>query len=286
MSGADFIDAGGKGRHDWWRTLTVLAITVGATLGGALAIRGAVLPSMQDRLGDAPEIVRSAALALMAGAIFAVAMVALFICVRWLHQRSIHSLLTSASRFRWSHLLIGLGISAGLVGVSTWWLDPASMKSFADVPLSTLALCGVAMLVGFAIQAPAEEILFRGYLLQVARRGFRSRWAAALLSGTLFALAHLGYGLESAAFSLASAVAATLFVVLLGGLEFSMGAHIGNNLIIAFLFQDLSNANAPSAAGFDWRALGVSIGVLVVEVLIVLWLRQRGRSRAVSPAAP
>ena len=115
-------------------------------------------------------------------------------------------------------------------------------------------------------------------------RGFRSVWAAACLSVVLFTLAHFGYGIESAISSLTFALGMTVVVVLLGGLEFAMGAHIGNNLIIALLFQDLSDANAPSASGIAWDELAAQAGIMLVLIIVATLTRLSSRrARSVQP---
>jgi hypothetical protein len=275
MSGADFIDARALGRHGWARTLGTVALTVAGVAVVLVPTRLLVLPWLQANGADMPEPLRSGLLALMAGLIFTGAMAGLFLGVRLLHGRSLRSLVTSAPRLRWGQTLLGFGLSGLLVGGLGWLLDPGAVKPLAEVDPRILGFSAMAMLVGFSIQAPAEEVVFRGYLLQVARRGFRSRAAAVVLSVALFTLAHLGYGLESALFSLTSAIGLTVCVLLLGGLEFAMGAHVANNLVVAFLFQDLSDANAPSAAGVDWTELAANIVVMGVLVATAAVLARR-----------
>lgn len=274
MTASAFIRAQGLGRHGWARTLGTLALMVGAGVIGVLAARAALLPILRTTLADAPEPVRSGALALMAGGIFACVLAGLFVGVRWLHDRPILSLMTAAPRFRFGQLLLGLCLTAGLVGGAAYGLNPGSLKPLSDVPLVPLAGSFLMMLLGFSIQAPAEEIIFRGYILQVGRRGLGSAWAAAGLSMVLFTLAHVGYGVESAISSLTFAVGLTVLVLLLGGLEFAMGVHIGNNLIITFLLQDLSDANAPSAAGVAWDELIANAAVILVLIGVAALIRR------------
>lgn len=276
-----FIKANGLGRHGWARTLGTLALMVAAGTAGAFAVRSFVFPIVRTALADAPEPVRSGALALMAGAIFACALAGLFTGVRWLHGRPIRSLCTTTRQFRVGHLLLGMILSGCLIGVTAYALDPGSMKQPSDLSFWALGFGFLAMLIGFSVQAPAEEIIFRGYILQVGRRGFRSDWAAASLSILLFTLAHFGYGIESAIGSLTFAVGLTVVVVLLGGLEFAMGAHIGNNLIIAMLFQDLSDANASSSSGIAWNELAANAGIMLILIAVAALI-----SRLARPALP
>ncbi len=275
MSATAFIRAQGLGRHGWARTLGTLALMIVLAVLAALAARGGAFPILRTTLADAPEPIRSGALALVAGALFGSALIGLLIGVRFLHGRPARSVVTTARRFRWLHLILGFLVSAGLVGALGYLLDPEGLKPLDTLPIGTLALSALMLLAGFAIQAPTEEVLFRGYILQVGWRGFRSPWLTAGLSVVLFTLFHFGYGIESALFSLISAVGLLIVVLLLDGLELTMGAHVGNNLIVAFLFQDLSNANAPSASGIAWDELAANAGVMTALILLALALRRR-----------
>jgi membrane protease YdiL (CAAX protease family) len=192
---ASFIQADGQGRHGLARTLGGPALTIGAGIAAAFAARGLVFPILKANLTDAPETVRSAALALTARGMFACALVGLFLGVRYLHGRPIRSLISTAARSRFGHLLLGLIVSGGLIGVVGYVMHPSAMKPLTDLPLAAVACSYLAMLIGFSIQATTEEVLFRGYIMQVAWRGFRSIWAAAGLSAVHFSLAHLGYNL-------------------------------------------------------------------------------------------
>lgn len=278
MSAPAFIRAQELGRHGWPRTFGTLALAVGGGLAGVLLARTFALPWMQMQLADSPEPVRSAALAVMAGAIFACVLAGLFAGVRLLHRRPLLPVLTTAGRFRTGQLIFGFLVSATLVAGLGYALDPSDMKAFDAIPGQVLAVVVTAMLAGFVVQASAEEILFRGYMPQVGWRIGRSLWMALLPSIGLFTLGHVGYGLESALFSLITALGLTAVVLLLDGLELAMGAHIGNNFVVALLVQDLSDVNAPSASGLDWAELGANAAVMLTLIAVAFVLRSRRRA--------
>jgi len=281
MTSAAFIDAQGQGRHGWLRTMGTLGLIIAGAVVVLIPVRVLVFPWLQANGADMPEPIRSGILALAAGALFAGVLAGLFMGLRWLHRRSVSSVLTTAPRFRLSHALIGFTVTVVLVGGVGILMDPEGIKPLADFDPGIVAFSLVAMLIGFGIQASAEEVLFRGYILQVAQRALRSRWAAAALSIGLFTVAHYGYGVESAVFSLITAVGLTACVLLLNGLEMAMGIHVANNLVVGFLFQDLANANAPSASGFAWDQIAADAAIMVALVGIAFALRRL----ALRPAA-
>jgi membrane protease YdiL (CAAX protease family) len=80
-------------------------------------------------------------------------------------------------------LMMGFVVLVGyaLVDGATWEIN-------SDAPRAALALIGG--LIGFAIQGPAEEVLFRGYILENARQEWGLR-AALVVSSVSFSLLHL-----------------------------------------------------------------------------------------------
>jgi CAAX protease family protein len=80
-------------------------------------------------------------------------------------------------------LMMGFVVLVGyaLVDGATWDVN-------SDAPRAALALIGG--LIGFAIQGPAEEVLFRGYILENARHEWGLR-PALVVSSVSFSLLHL-----------------------------------------------------------------------------------------------
>lgn len=92
-------------------------------------------------------------------------------------------------RRRW---LRGALVAAGMMGfvvlVGYTLVDGASWDTNPDAARASLVV--VVGLIGFAIQGPAEEVLFRGYILQ----NLRGQWGlapAVVISSVAFSLVHL-----------------------------------------------------------------------------------------------
>jgi membrane protease YdiL (CAAX protease family) len=87
--------------------------------------------------------------------------------------------------------LRGAGVAALMMGfiVLVWYtlVDGATWDTNTDAVRAAVVVVGG--LVGFAIQGPAEEILFRGYILENVRAEWGPRWAVAV-SALGFALLH------------------------------------------------------------------------------------------------
>jgi membrane protease YdiL (CAAX protease family) len=87
--------------------------------------------------------------------------------------------------------LRGAAIGALMMGgiVLVWYtlVDGATWSRNADVGRASLGL--VAGLVAFVVQGPSEEILFRGYILQIVAARWSLAWGIGV-SAVLFAVLH------------------------------------------------------------------------------------------------
>ena len=114
----------------------------------------------------------------------------------------------------------------------------ASLLDFPDRPLTAWIHChqgdpgsGAWALLGLSAQTFAEEFIFRGYL---TRGDFLSRpkvpLAAALISGFLFGAMHVPNGAPQAVSAACFGIATSLIAVRTGGIAFTFGLHLTNNL--------------------------------------------------------
>jgi membrane protease YdiL (CAAX protease family) len=108
-----------------------------------------------------------------------------FVDGRPLRQLGLHGL--HAAR-KWVR---GAGVAALMMGfiVLVWYtlLDGAVWTINPDSTRATVVLIGG--LLGFLIQGPAEEVLFRGYIFENVRGAWGVRWAV-VVSAVAFALFH------------------------------------------------------------------------------------------------
>lgn len=201
------------------------------------------------------------------------------------YRRPMSSFLWPARPFRPGLLFAGLGVMAvlvlvaGLIGRELGFA--VDMPAFDPAyPLDT-RLIYIAAAVGLLlIAAAAEEVVCRGLLLQITAGFTRRAWLLCLLNGLVFSALHLDPDpVAFVARALSGAVWAWA-ALRLGGLEFAIGAHWANNLMIA-LFGEPFSAAAQVGQGYSPEALmldgGVSAGVLVA---IEWWVRRRRASAA------
>jgi membrane protease YdiL (CAAX protease family) len=131
----------------------------------------------------------------------------------------------------------------------------------------------------------AEEVLFRGYILQAVARMSRRWWLRLLVPAALFTLAHIANnefqtgGLWAAADYTAVALYLGYLALRSGGLEHAIGVHLGlNTALLAFVGLSVGDFQTPTVvliAVSDFR-LGLLGTVIICAVHYLLVMRRSG----------
>ncbi|GMG83606.1 hypothetical protein LNKW23_28190 [Paralimibaculum aggregatum] len=248
------------GRPGSWRP----AVGVLAVLAGWLIV-GTVLSAATGGLalrGGSP-----AGVALLLGS-FGGIWLGLAVALRALHGRGLASLWGGAAGRRWRGLALGAGIGAGLHAATALLALPlAGLPGRSALALADWAAWLPLLALGVALQAGAEEAVFRGYLVQEIGRRLRHPLAWAVLPSALFGALHYAphlpgwSALAYVAVSFLFGLSASLLVWRFGGLAAAFGLHAAINFL------------GLTVAGLDGVAAGAQ-----------LWLYDAGRAEALLAA--
>lgn len=263
----------------------LIAFVGGVLFAGLMAAIAAAWLSFGERPGLLLELLReprrnwelvSAYKALSVLAVefgfLAVWFFAVWLALALVHRRPLRTALTGAPRFRWRQLwasfaamlvllLAGLGVQAVI------W--PGELELSFEPARFFLMLPWVAGML--ALQVLAEEMVFRGYLLQ-ALRLLLPAWAVWFAVSALFALAH-GLNPETA-----SEVGFLILFFIMGGyltflafysngLEAALGVHLANN-VMALLVVGNPLSNFPTST-ILWAPAPGLVESLVAVVLVL-----------------
>ncbi|MCE2998853.1 MAG: CPBP family intramembrane metalloprotease, partial [Betaproteobacteria bacterium] len=268
------------GRRGWRYWVGLPAIVVLWLQGGGEAYEAAlVLP-----LGVVTEFV-----ALNASIL--VLLVATVLVVTLLHRRSWRTLVTPYPAIDWRRMAAAAAVWGGLLllfalieaalypGRYVWTFEPALWWPFA-----------AAVLLLTPLQCFAEELAFRGYLVQGLGRLWAAPWFVIIASALLFTLPHLlnpevgAYGFWLMA---ANYFAMGLFLAWItlrdGRLELAIGAHAANNVLLALTVNyEASVFDTPSMFTADTLDPAYSLLTLVISAAVfALWaFRNRVPGRA------
>jgi membrane protease YdiL (CAAX protease family) len=177
-----------RNRFDQWRAGWRILVYLVVLLGVGLAVRAGVRLLVPN--SDGSSMV-SWAYSLSLAAIDLGLILTAFVVFKWFDRRPASFVGLGFER-RWLAELAG-GVAVGIVstGGLTLVLVLSGMVSLELSPLAGEALRVMPRyLLLFTVAAAAEELVFRGYILQALAEGSR-RWVAAVLTSLPFAVVHL-----------------------------------------------------------------------------------------------
>ncbi len=247
-----FIDLAKQGRNNWWRYLLSLALILAFPLTVAIiasAVSGAVgyhAFGETENPGTGRDPITSF---IELGVFDASLIVGILLGIRIVHRRPFLTLITPNRSIDWRKIRKSSILFLGLVTLSTlvdYSLNPSTYQ-FRLNPGRFLIFAPVAIVL-VPIQTTAEELLFRGYLLQSMALLTRNRAALVLASGALFMIPHLANPEMSVGFwSMAFyyfLVGGILTIITLrsNSLEMTIGIHAAINLFAALIVNYANSA--------------------------------------------
>ena len=173
------------------------------------------------------------------GALFGLLLLSFVAAARLAHGKTFADIIGA---WRWRLFGQGLAIWILVLLASTlidFLIAPTGFKVTANA--QTLTLAAVA-LGGLAIQTFAEEFVFRGYLTQGLLVATRRVIPTALISGVLFGAMHIPNGWPQAASATVFGVILALIAIKTGGIAFTSGLHLANNVFGAVVLISSGDA--------------------------------------------
>ncbi len=185
------------------------------------------------------------------------------------HQVRPRWLSSVGPRIRWRYLL-------GCLAIAAITLNGMLLLSGAaqDEPLNFGLQQGFwgflpVIILTSPIQAMAEEIFFRGYLMQALGSLVRAPWFGVVVSSVVFALLHGTQNLPLFVDRLAFGLLAALLVWRTGGLEAGIAAHVMNN-VCAYLIAGTTSSIATLKAikEIGWLDAAFDVGGFAVFAIV------------------
>jgi uncharacterized protein len=186
----------------------------------------------------------------------------LVVAVKGLHGRPLLTLVTPGTRIDWRRMAHGAAVWGGIAAVivlAEHALHPGRY-AFTLEPARFLPFL-LLVLVLTPLQCAAEELVFRGYVLQGLSLVTRRPALLAVLSSAVFTVPHLmnpevgqyGAAIMAANYFMVGLIAATV-TLRDGRLELAIGLHAANNVFIALIANYEGSALA-TASIFTAREL-------------------------------
>jgi membrane protease YdiL (CAAX protease family) len=293
----DFIQKGFVGKNkSWMYILTMVVIFIAIQLASIPLVVAALF----EVDGDMEKFQKGAESSFMDIGInsnlflflmiftFMVALLTLFLCVRYVHKKKFISIVTSRNKVDWNRIFYAfvlwgiISVVAIFVGM---YLSPEDYTwNFKPVPFFTLVFVSFVFL---PFQTSSEELIFRGYLMQGFGTLVKNRWFPLIITSVIFGLMHgmnpevekLGYILM--VFYIGTGLFYGITTLMDEGTELALGLHASNNIIAAFLVTTDWMVFRTDALYVDTSEPVVSadmfIGVFVLyPILLVVFSKKYG----------
>lgn len=138
----------------------------------------------------------------------------------------------------------------------------------------------VVIILTSPLQAAAEEIFFRGYLLQALGSLVAQPWFGVVVSSLVFALLHGTQNLPLFIDRLTFGLLAAMLVWRTGGLEAGIAAHVVNNVcayVIAGLTTSMAQLKAVQSIG--WLDAGFDVGGFALFAVVAYLVSRQMKLR-------
>ncbi|NNJ89220.1 MAG: CPBP family intramembrane metalloprotease [Eudoraea sp.] len=289
-----YIEQAYKGLSDSWRYLIgifgvfIVWQFIGAIpLLGALALKeGGMAAMISGDIGLMSKVLGSNTFLFLLLLTFAIGLLAVFVCVKFLHKQSITSLTTARNRIDWKRIIFSFfiwgSISASFIFLDIFLTPKDYAFNFEFIPFLILFIIAILMI---PIQTSMEEYFIRGYMMQGLGTATKNRWFPLLFTSLLFGLMHilnpevekLGFGIL--VFYIGTGFFLGIVTLMDEGLELALGFHAANNLIGALLvtadwtaFQTHSIYRDISSPVLGWDIL---VPVFVVFPLLLYFFGKK-----------
>ena len=179
---------------------------------------------------------------------FAFVFLAVVFSIKYLFKRPVLTIFTARSKFDWRRFFTAFGVWGAVLAIALGVGIAAGQPIDWNFNPSTFFLLLLISVFLIPIQTTAEELMFRGFLLQAFGKLFKKGWISLLLTGTLFGFLHWAnpevalIGNILLLYYIGTGVFLGLLTIWDDGMELSMGYHAVNNIFASVILTN------------DWQA--------------------------------
>jgi membrane protease YdiL (CAAX protease family) len=247
----NYIQQGFTGKNEWYHwVLTIILVFVGWQIIGVvpLIISAAVYSeNITEFLNAAADnfmtlgMNKNLFLFLML-IMFAIGLFFLIIAVKYIHKRTVTSIVTSRKNIDWKRFWFGFlswGTIVVLLSIIGILLAPENYTyNFNAKPFFILVAISIIFI---PLQTSLEELLFRGYFMQGIGVLVKNKWAPLIITSVCFGLLHGAnpevqkLGSITMVFYIGTGFFYGITTLMDEGTELALGLHASNNMFAAFL---------------------------------------------------
>ena len=264
-------------RAEFWRTTLgfILVVTIFLIAAVVLAIGTTIIgelftPGLGESLMYEIQSGQTIFATLSSLGLIALMIPALWLVLRLLHKRSLRTLLGPSGKINWRlwrGAAVVILILAAVDAIATF----ASTELTQQMSFVKWTAWLAPSLVLLFLQTTAEELVFRGYLLQQLAARFKSRWIWWVLPSVIFGAFHWNPVTFGANAWMVVGTTTLMGLILsditarFGSLSPAMGLHFANNLVVMLLMNSPGQLSGMSLYlyGIDLKSPQLATSMLV-----------------------
>ncbi|RMB58957.1 CPBP family intramembrane metalloprotease [Tessaracoccus antarcticus] len=202
---------------------------------------------------------------------------------RYVHGRDAEWLVSVQPGWRMRYLVVCLGLAAVVLNAALWASFVLGAPDFGPPQPGWLTFL-LVLLITSPLQAVAEEVFFRGYLLQAIGSASGRAWVGIVATALLFAFFHGSQSPALFAHRFVFGLLAGWLVLRTGGLEAGIAAHIINNLF-AFGYALFTGGLAATKAVSEitWAKAAFDIAGFALFALVAVWMGRKFNLATTTP---
>lgn len=238
----DFLQQGFLGKQNWWRYLISHTVLLFPFLMNILLVL--LVPELLDQAYEIMknDDVNKNSMLTQNLIPFVILLALTLFFVRYVHERSVNSVLTARKKMDWKRFFFGVGVwgffTVAMLLVGYFVAPDMYVWNFKSKAFFTLVLVAFALI---PLQTSFEEIYFRGYLMQSLGVLTKNRWIPFVFTSVLFGLMHAfnpevkEVGNLILIYYISTGFLFGMVTLLDEGLELALGMHAINNILAAIL---------------------------------------------------
>lgn len=295
----EFLELIKTGKNSWWRYLVDIVVIFLFFVAGFLStlILGLLnIINLPNISFDFEELVLRGVgpfgYFLPMTMAYAIIISGVFFCVRFLHKRHPFSLITSKPYFSWKVVFISFALYLffSLLETGYYIWEYPHLYKINEVGIAKFVNFTISFFMFFSLQVLLEELIHRGYLLQLGWLLFRNKYLAILVSALIFMWGHNAKDIYTALYFMADGVILGIIVLLTNGLEIPLGVHFAHNFWTIFVIYYtyipeeynaglLINTLSTTRSADLLDIFFVALKVLLIYIIIIKTVKDRNNSK-------
>lgn len=255
----DFLALSKKGRNDWRSLLLFVALLIALTAFASIVLDLIESPDFKDKEYEFVWDI------FIDGLGFAIVLLGLIPGIKAIHKRNFTTL-NGPGPFPKNEFLEGIVVWGLLIVIGSFFNQQKQWNYFIENGLNgSLVLIVPMMLLAIGIQSYTEEVVFRGYLLQILSLRIKNVRLLVFTISLLFGTLHAADGLTAILGITFFSFLLSYIVLKRTNLAFIAGVHLVHNFLFVYVLGERNPVETNDFLKFD----PIEVGLFLIQILLL-----------------